>query len=215
MDLRSPQSPLYTRQWVASNGEYSVSPAASPVHPYAAKRSKNVAARNLAQVMAINAASVDDDSGDDDDDDDDGGFRFAVPAASRAPPRNFPAKSARRNRSPSPAIVRGFLDNDAAISVRSTSSGRTSAADHEILTAPAQRKSSLRTPSVIFPVELPVREARSRPRQRTNRIEQVNLTGQQDQLDAFALYDHVCGALITLPSFSSNLLFFVFLYHSL
>ncbi|GAB2289352.1 hypothetical protein Dimus_023658 [Dionaea muscipula] len=173
MDRRRASSPVLGRQWSGSSSNDSSSPAASPAHPHSrkplltgfstVKKTHNVAAKaaahRLAQVMASQAAADEDD-----EDVDNSGSQFGPPAVSLPHPTmtntvrdngrqsSFRSLNYRSNRSPSPAFGRNFADHTP--SVRSSSAGRRSTAIHS--TAVIQpNKSSLRTPAVIPPIELP------------------------------------------------------------
>ncbi|KAG2329596.1 hypothetical protein Bca4012_020856 [Brassica carinata] len=219
MDRRRAGSPVYGRQWSdTSNSTESSSPTMSPAHRKqlggvggfsTAKRSQNVAAKAAAQRLAKVMALQNKDNGDEDeeDEDEDLSLRFAPTAlkpARRAPSSvsstgsnnsnngesKPPAVSfALRNRSPSPALGRNFVEQ--VPSVRSASAGRPSISARSTTPTPnlmPPSRVSVKAPNAIPPLDPPTR---NRDKRFFADLPSVNSKEKGDQREASALRDEL------------------------
>ncbi|KAF8081571.1 hypothetical protein N665_0879s0026 [Sinapis alba] len=218
MDRRRAGSPVYGRQWSdTSNSTESSSPAMSPAHRKqlggvgafsTAKRSQNVAAKAAAQRLAKVMALQNKDNGeeeDEEDEDEDLSLRFAP--TSLKPARHAPSSLsstgsngnsklppavsfAPRNRSPSPALGRNFVEQ--VPSVRSASAGRPSIASARSTTPtpnlmPPSRV-SVKAPNSIPPLDPPTK---NRDKRFFADLPSVNSKEKGDQREASALRDEL------------------------
>ncbi|XWS68750.1 hypothetical protein CRYUN_Cryun04dG0118700 [Craigia yunnanensis] len=181
MDRKRTESPVYTRRWTNDSGTGRIggveSPALSPARhqPHHArsssatgisniKRTQNFAAKAAAQRLAQVMASQTTDDDDEENEGDDLGFRYSAPppvalarnvsaAATAGGASNKAAvNSSRIGRSPSPALAQNLVEE--ALTVRSTSAGRSSMSLRTAPPVPPPSKTSLRTP-VSLPLEPP------------------------------------------------------------
>ncbi|CAF2110450.1 unnamed protein product [Brassica oleracea] len=221
MDRRRAGSPVYGRQWSdTSNSTESSSPTMSPAHRKqlggvggfsTAKRSQNVAAKAAAQRLAKVMALQNKDNGDEDEEDEDEDLSLRFAPASLKPARHAPSSLsstgsnnsngdskppavsfALRNRSPSPALGRNFVEQ--VPSVRSASAGRPSISTRSTTPTPTPNpmppsRVSLKAPSAIPPLDPPTRN-------RDKRLffadlPSVNSKEKGDQREASALRDEL------------------------
>ncbi|KAF8094991.1 hypothetical protein N665_0347s0013 [Sinapis alba] len=219
MDRRRAGSPVYGRQWSdASNSTESSSPTMSPARRNqlggaggfsTIKRTQNVAAKAAAQRLAKVMALQNKDNGDDDEEDEDEDLSLRFAPTSLRPARlapsslsstgsnnsngnsNLPAVSfAPRNRSPSPALGRNFVEQ--VPSVRSASAGRPSSMSTRSTTPtpnlmPPSRV-SVKAPNSIPPLDPPTR---SRDKTFFADLPSVNSKEKGEQREASALRDEL------------------------
>ncbi|KAF1871132.1 hypothetical protein Lal_00020866 [Lupinus albus] len=213
MDRRRTESPIYTRQWSGgSSSTGSSSPVMSPAHPQSrlgptstVKRTQNIAAKaaaqRLARVMASHTAVAND--GEEDDDDDDLDFRFSArqPNALSSFSNNgssFRSTSSgsavpsisllRPNRSPSPALGQNIIERTP--SFRSTSAGRPAVSVRSAQVVPP-RKSTIRTPMVVPPIDPPTNRGREKRFPSDINVRQINSKDTGNQHEASALRDEL------------------------
>nr|VDC66432.1 unnamed protein product [Brassica rapa] len=219
MDRRRAGSPVYGRQWSdTSNSTESSSPTMSPAHRKqlggvggfsTAKRSQNVAAKAAAQRLAKVMALQNKDNGDEDEEDEDEDLSLRFAPASLKPARHAPSSLsstgsnnsngdskppavsfALRNRSPSPALGRNFVEQ--VPSVRSASAGRPSISARSTTPTPnlmPPSRVAVKAPSAIPPLDPPTRN-------RDKRLffadlPSVNSKEKGDQREASALRDEL------------------------
>ncbi|RID58341.1 hypothetical protein BRARA_F01647 [Brassica rapa] len=218
MDRRRAGSPVYGRQWSdTSNSTESSSPTMSPAHRKqlggvggfsTAKRSQNVAAKAAAQRLAKVMALQNKDNGDEDEEDEDEDLSLRFAPASLKPARHAPSSLsstgsnnsngdskppavsfALRNRSPSPALGRNFVEQ--VPSVRSASAGRPSISTRSTTPTPnlmPPSRVAVKAPSAIPPLDPPTR---NRDKRFFADLPSVNSKEKGDQREASALRDEL------------------------
>ncbi|CAH8392192.1 unnamed protein product [Eruca vesicaria subsp. sativa] len=214
MDRRRAGSPVYGRQWSdTSNSTESSSPTMSPAHRKlggvggfsTAKRSQNVAAKAAAQRLAKVMALQNKDNGDEDEEDEEEDLSLRFAPTSLKPARHAPSSLsstgsngdskppavsfALRNRSPSPALGRNFVEQ--VPTVRSASAGRPSISARSTTPTPnlmPPSRVSVKAPSVIPPLDPPTR---SRDKRFFADLPSVNSKEKGDQREASALRDEL------------------------
>ncbi|KAG2257536.1 hypothetical protein Bca4012_094712 [Brassica carinata] len=218
MDRRRAGSPVYGRQWSdTSNSTESSSPTMSPAHRKqlggvggfsTAKRSQNVAAKAAAQRLAKVMALQNKDNGDEDEEDEDEDLSLRFAPTSLKPARHAPSSLsstgsnnsngdskppavsfALRNRSPSPALGRNFVEQ--VPSVRSASAGRPSISTRSTTPTPnlmPPSRVSVKAPSAIPPLDPPTR---NRDKRFFADLPSVNSKEKGDQREASALRDEL------------------------
>ncbi|EPS59084.1 hypothetical protein M569_15727, partial [Genlisea aurea] len=164
-------SPIYGRQ---SSGGSSSTGSSSPAHPRlrspqsssgmsTIRRTQNVAAKAAAQRLALAMASKTP-KDEEEEEDDDLEFRFVPPVPSpvssntgvinRSDSGGFSGIGfSKTYRSPSPGSGRNIVD--ATPVVRSSSAGRPSMTNRSTIAVATHTNSSLRTPAMIPPIDLP------------------------------------------------------------
>lgn len=218
MDRRRAGSPVYGRQWSdTSNSTESSSPTMSPAHRKqlggvggfsTAKRSQNVAAKAAAQRLAKVMALQNKDNGDEDEEDEDEDLSLRFAPTSLKPARHAPSSLsstgsnnsngdskppavsfALRNRSPSPALGRNFVEQ--VPSVRSASAGRPSISTRSTTPTPnlmPPSRVAVKAPSAIPPLDPPTR---NRDKRFFADLPSVNSKEKGDQREASALRDEL------------------------
>lgn len=218
MDRRRAGSPVYGRQWSdTSNSTESSSPTMSPAHRKqlggvggfsTAKRSQNVAAKAAAQRLAKVMALQNKDNGDEDEEDEDEDLSLRFAPTSLKPARHAPSSLsstgsnnsngdskppavsfALRNRSPSPALGRNFVEQ--VPSVRSASAGRPSISARSTTPTPnlmPPSRVAVKAPSAIPPLDPPTR---NRDKRFFADLPSVNSKEKGDQREASALRDEL------------------------